>query len=115
MGDTSMRTMLRVTTLFISLKVIKVTISAVNQLIQYNFCGSILHVVHLLYPHHWIFGFQLFRYALLFCKLLYQLEKKIFSLPVNLGKIGVKLSCCHKCVIEAPALLADKLQPSLAP
>lgn len=82
----------------------------------YKLTGNDFHisttdVVHSLYPHHLIFHFEGFRYALFFGKLFYQPWKQCFRLLMGFRAIGVAKSLpCAVRIKLLTTLFADTLR-----
>ena len=73
-----------------------------------GFHSSATDVVHSLYPHHLIFHFEGFRYALFFGKLFYQPRKQCFRLLMGFRAIGVAKSLpCAVRIKLLTTLFAD--------
>ncbi len=67
-------------------------ISASYQLCADNFFCAILDIIHMVYPFHLVFSFELFGNTLLCSHLFYQLRKHIFCLLTNVGQITIQLT-----------------------
>ena len=83
----------------------------VYQLFSYNLLCTITDIVHSRNPHHLVFRFEHFRYALLFGKLLYQPRKHCFCLLMGFCTVSIakSLPCAVRIKLFA-ALFAHALR-----
>lgn len=73
------------------------------------------NVIHLFYPFHLIFSFELLRDTLLLCHLFYKLRKHFFCLLVDFSKVGVQLAAKKQGCIYGIAVFTEIPTPFLAP